>query len=333
MSTNTIKQPGIQRLFLHIMEQNRLQHAYLFEGKTGTGKKETALWVSQGIFCLNPNGSEPCLICNNCQRIATHQHPDIVEVAPDGLSIKISQVRELKENFSKSGMESRKKIVIVEDIEKMTNQAANSLLKFLEEPDGEFTMFLLTTAKHRLLPTILSRCQLIHFPQLSKDKQREVLEEAGLSKERASLFSHLTADTQEALALSEDENVENLVKAVWKWYAYLSKKDDQAFIYVHTDIMPLVKDKKEYMLTLDLLLILLQDVLNSQIAPDYAHAFLGKKESIQKDSDRFSSLVIADMMEIVLLSKKKLESNVAAQGVFENCSIEILNRLAKQPNA
>src|SRR5699024_9220826 len=121
--------------------------------------------------------------------------------------------------------------------------------------------------------------------------------------------------------------------AVWKWYAYLSKKDDQAFIYVHTDIMPLVKDKKEYMLTLDLLLILLQDVLNSQIAPDYAHAFLGKKESIQKDSDRFSSLVIADMMEIVLLSKKKLESNVAAQGVFENCSIEILNRLAKQPNA
>ncbi|GAA0368203.1 DNA polymerase III subunit delta' [Alkalibacterium iburiense] len=327
MSTNTIKQPSIQRLFLHLLNNNTMQHAYLFEGKMGTGKKETALWTSQGIFCENRNEEGPCQSCHNCQRIRTHHHPDIVEVEPDGLSIKINQVRALKEEFSKSGMESRKKIVIVEDVEKMTIQAANSLLKFLEEPEGEITVFLLTTAKHRLLPTILSRCQLIHFPQLPKAQQRLLLEEAGLSKERAALLCHLTSDKAEALELSEDENFQNIVKAVWKWYVFLSKKDDQAFIFVHTDIMPLVKDKKEHTLVLDLLLILLQDVLNSQITNEHVFAFIKKEEDIKRDADRLSSLALANMMEIILTGKKQLESNVAAQGVFESCTLQLLNEL------
>ena len=324
MSTNTIKQPSIQRLFLHLLKNNTLQHAYLFEGKMGTGKKETALWISQGIFCENRNEDGPCLSCHNCQRISTHHHPDIVEVEPDGLSIKINQVRALKKEFSKSGMESRKKIVIVEDVEKMTIQAANSLLKFLEEPEGEITVFLTTTAKHRLLPTILSRCQLIHFPQLPKEQQRVLLEEAGLSKEQSALLCHLTSDKAEALELSENEDFQKIVSAVWKWYAFLSKKDDQAFIFVHTDIMPLVKEKKDHTLVLDLLLILLQDVLNSQITDEHVLAFVKKAEAIKSDANRFSSLTLANMMETTLTGKKQLESNVAAQGVFETCTLQIL---------
>lgn len=327
MSTNTIKQPSIQRLFLHLLKNNTLQHAYLFEGKMGTGKKETALWISQGIFCEHRNEEGPCQSCHTCQRIRTHHHPDVVEVEPDGLSIKINQVRALKEEFSKSGMESRKKIVIVEDVEKMTIQAANSLLKFLEEPEGEITVFLLTTAKHRLLPTILSRCQLIHFPQLPKAQQRVLLEEAGLSKEQSALLCHLTADKAEALELSQNEDFQKILTAVWKWYSFLSKKDDQAFIFVHTDIMPLVKDKKDHTLVLDVLLIVLQDILNSQITEDYVFAFMRKEEEVKRDADRFSSLTLARMMEIVLNGKKQLESNVAAQGVFEDCTLQLLSTL------
>jgi len=323
MSTNTIKQPSIQRLFIQLLQTNRLQHAYLFEGKMGTGKKDMAKYVAKGLFCIEQTG-EPCQNCHACNRIETKQHPDVVEVEPDGQSIKIGQIRELKEAFTKSGMESRKKIVIVEDVEKMTNQAANSLLKFLEEPDGDILVILLTTARHRLLPTILSRCQLIHFPQLSKKMQRENLEAAGLSEDRAALLSQLTADTTEALELAENDTLKELIPVVWKWFSFIFKKDGQSFVFVHTDIMPLVKDKKDHMRTLDLLLILLQDILNSQVSEDYAVAYLKHKSAIQKMADSVSIVSLAHMMEHVLTAKKQLESNVAAQGVFEDCTLQLM---------
>ncbi|MER2063858.1 MAG: DNA polymerase III subunit delta' [Alkalibacterium sp.] len=323
MSTTTIKQPSIQRLFLQLIEKNNMQHAYLFEGKTGTGKKETALWIAQSLFCQNFSEG-PCGECHTCQRIASHQHPDVIELEPEGLSIKIGQVRELKQEFTRSGMEGRKKLVMVKDVEKMTTQAANSLLKFLEEPDGDIVVILMTTAKHRLLPTILSRVQLIHFPQLSKDQRMLALEEAGLSRERASVLSQLTSDTEQAIELSENENLTALIDAVWKWYLTVSKKDDQAFIFIHTDIMPLVKEKAEYHRVMDLLLVILQDILNTQLSKDYTAGYMKYQTKIQEEADRLSASTLADLMEIVLTGKKYLDSNVAAQGVFEKTAIEML---------
>lgn len=328
MSTNIVKQPSIQRLFLKLIEKNNLQHAYLFDGKKGTGKKETALWIAQSLFCLNYSDG-PCGECHTCQRIASHQHPDVIELKPEGLSIKIGQVRELKQEFTKSGVEGRRKLVMIEDIEKMTTQAANSLLKFLEEPDGDIVVILMTTAKHRLLPTILSRVQLIQFPQLSKNKRLTALEEVGLSKERASILSQLTSDTEQAIELSENENLTALIEAVWKWYGLVSKKDDQAFIFVHTEIMPLVKEKAEYHLVLDLFLIILQDILNSQISSDYSVGYYKYRDKIQEEAERLSAGTLADLMTVILTSKKYLDSNVAAQGVFEMSAINMLTAMKK----
>lgn len=328
MSTTTIKQPSIQQLFLKLIEKDNLQHAYLFDGKTGTGKKETALWIAQSLFCQDFSDG-PCGECHTCLRIASHQHPDVIELEPEGLSIKIGQVRGLKQEFTRSGMEGRKKLVMVKDVEKMTTQAANSLLKFLEEPDGDIVVILMTTAKHRLLPTILSRVQLIHFPQLSKEQRMLALKEAGLSKERAAVLSQLTSDTEQAIELSENENLTALIDTVWKWYLTFSKKDDQAFIFVHTDIMPLVKEKAEYHRVMDLFLVILQDILNTQLSKNYSVGYLKYQTKIQEEADRLSSATLADLMEIILTGKKYLDSNVAAQGVFEKSALDMLPVMKK----
>lgn len=325
MSTQYTRQPSIQRLFLQLVTNQTLQHAYIFEGKAGTGKKEMALWITQTLYCKEAKDSEgACQNCRTCHRIASHQHPDVLEIRPDGQSIKIAQIRELKEEFTKSGMESRRKIVIIEDVEKMTNQAANSLLKFLEEPEGEITVFLLTTARQKLLPTIISRCQIIQFPQLSKDDRLLALVDRGISKEKAAVLIHLTNNVETAVEMAEKDELNQLIKTAWKWFAYIAKGDDQAFVFVQTDIMPLTKEKNDQYLLLDLLLVILRDILNSQVSEHYAIGFLQHASKIKEEAERLRPITIAKWMENILMAKRYLDSNVAAQGVYEDAAVQMI---------
>ncbi|GAB2479455.1 DNA polymerase III subunit delta' [Alkalibacterium psychrotolerans] len=325
MSTQNTRQPSIQRLFLQLVTNQTLQHAYIFEGKAGTGKKEIALWVTQTLYCKEADKDEgACLTCQTCRRIASHQHPDVVELAPDGQSIKIAQIRNLKEEFTKSGMESRRKIVIVEDVEKMTNQAANSLLKFLEEPEGDIIVFLLTTARQKLLPTIVSRCQIIQFPQLSKEDRLSALVDRGISQEKAAVLIHLTNDAETAEEMAERDELNQLIKTAWKWFAFIAKGDQQAFVYVQTDIMPLTKEKSDQYLFLDLILLILQDILNSQVSDNYAVGFQQQASAIKEEADRLRPITIAGWMEIILMAKRYLDSNVAAQGIYEDCANQMV---------
>lgn len=142
----------------------------IFEGDQGTGKAELALWFAKHQFCLNLQEEMPCETCNNCLRITSKDHPDVVEIEPDGQSIKVDQIRALQSELTKSGFESAKKVVIIHQAEKMNMNSANSLLKFLEEPPANFMIILETQSLGKILPTIRSRCQIIHFQALSTER-------------------------------------------------------------------------------------------------------------------------------------------------------------------
>lgn len=327
MSTIVKKQTDIYELFSKLIQNQTLQHAYLFEGVAGTGKKEMALWIAKARFCPHYfEQNRPCGNCHQCQRIDTHQHPDIIEIKPDGLSIKVAQVRELKEEFSKSGVESKRKLFIIEDIEKMTQNAANSLLKFLEEPEGDTTALLITTAKQRLLPTILSRCQVIHFPVQPLEKRIKELEERGLTLSQASLTSRITHDADKAVSLANDETFQDTVKAVWNWFKLLAKQDEQAFVFVQTDLMGTVNDREAYQFVIDLLIIVYRDLLNLKYSDSVTLAFLNHESSMKQFADQLSSRKLITILEQLLEAKKKLNSNVAAQGVFEDIALQIALR-------
>lgn len=326
MSTIIEKQPTIYRLFSKLIAKQTIQHAYLFEGVSGSGKKEMALWVAKALFCPNfKEQNKPCDECHQCRRIETHQHPDVIEIKPDGLSIKIEQIRQLKEEFTKSGVESRRKFLLVEDSEKMTPHAANGLLKFLEEPDGEITVLLMTTAKQRLLPTILSRCQVIHFPVRPLEDRIEELVRRGIPESRATVLTRLTHDADKAVSMSEEEAFQDLVDILLRWFKLLSKKDEQAFVFVQTDLMSIARDREWQHRILDLLIILYRDILALYYQEDAGLAFSNQRNVLMQASTTLSSYQIASTLEIVLNGKRKLDSNVAAQGIFEDIAIQIIS--------
>lgn len=311
--------------FQRKLQKRTLAHAYLFEGASGTGKKELALWIAASLFCQNTQEGVACGECQNCTRIFEGNHPDIVMIEPEGLSIKVDQIRYLKSEFSKSGMESTQKVFIVTDVEKMTAGAANSLLKFLEEPSGKMYAFLLTTAKQRILPTILSRCQLIHFSPLPQEVLKQELQQQGVSENHAALLVHLTNDVSRAVEWSQDEWFIDAYEMIWKWFEKMAKGDRQSFVFVQTNMMNHFKERSQYQLVLELLLLIYRDALKlAYEASAEQLAFPRHQQELTRYVESKAPRRIVASIEEILESQKKLERNVNAQGIFEQLTIRLL---------
>lgn len=316
------KQPEISHLFMNLIKTNRLQHAYIFEGVAGTGKYEMARWIAQRLYCQKPtDDGSPCLDCNQCFRIQQGEHPDVTTLQPDGQTIKVDQVRAIKEEFSKSGMETRRKILIVEDMEKMTTNAANSLLKFIEEPEGEITIMLLTTEVQQLLPTIVSRAQIIHFPIRDIKIRIEDIQEKGIPREAATIIAYLTQDTDQAIAIYESEEFASIVEVVWKWFVLLHKNSDQAFIFIQTDLLEYAKNREQASLILELLILLYRDVTAICFEQDRVIAFSKYEVRLHEMASMKLQAKIPDILTLILSGKKKLGRYVSAQGVFEQIAL------------
>lgn len=148
------------------IKNEKLAHAYIFEGKKGVGKGLTAIEFAKAINCKN-NLDDGCESCSSCVKINNNNHPDVKVILPDGNNIKNKQIEEFQNEILLKPYESNKKIFIIECVE-MTTSAQNRILKILEEPPEYGMIIFVTENSHSLLPTIRSRCQTIKFHRISK---------------------------------------------------------------------------------------------------------------------------------------------------------------------
>lgn len=299
-------QPVVATQLFRSLKHGRLAHAYLFEGDSGTGKHEVALWLAKELLCLDKQEGQPCERCNNCTRINEGIHPDVMVLEPEGQTIKVDQIRNLQAEFAKSGYETKQKVFILKDAEKMNSSAANSLLKFLEDPASGILAVLETTSLGRILPTIQSRCQVLHFQPLSSEKLIEKLVAQGIGRESARLLCALTNSFDKAVEISQNEWFNELKGSVQQWFDYLRKRDPQSFIYVQKKLIKVMKDKQQQTMGLSILLYYYQDYLVQEI----------KKEGTKVAS-------INEELRLILTAEQKLAANVAFQGVAEQLAIRI----------
>ena len=167
--------------------RNKTSHAYLFRGPAGVGKKSLAMSFAAYINCLSPAESDACGCCSSCRKFISGNHPDLLSLEPHGAAVKINQVRELKNDITFPPFEAQYRVILIPDIHSTMRrkEVANSLLKILEEPP-EKTVFILTGDEAGdILPTILSRCQVIPFYALNYDELAVKLQEEGVSPEYA----------------------------------------------------------------------------------------------------------------------------------------------------
>lgn len=166
------KQPLFYEEIVNSIKNNKISHAYMIETNNYKEKDDLIMAFIKMLFCESHNTNlNNCNVCNVCKLIDNNSLSDFMVVGPDsGSWIKKDQVLEIKEKFKTTSFQDRPRIYLIKQAEKLNKQAANSLLKFLEEPDGNVIAILETDNRYKVLETIRSRCQ-IHT-LINKDKKR-----------------------------------------------------------------------------------------------------------------------------------------------------------------
>ena len=163
-----VGQEAVTQTLLNALKNKRISHAYLFCGPRGTGKTSTARIIAKAVNCLTTGGSgEPCNTCEMCKAINEGRALDVIEI--DAASnTGVDDIRTLRERINIAPAQARYKVYIIDEFHMLSTAASNALLKTLEEPPPHVIFVLATTEVHKILPTIMSRCQRFDFRRLSQ---------------------------------------------------------------------------------------------------------------------------------------------------------------------
>jgi len=163
--SEVVGQDPVTQTLRHAVESAKTAHAYLFCGPRGTGKTSTARILAKAVNCPDGAGGEPCNACDTCRSIAEGRALDVIEI--DAASNRgIDEIRSLREKANYAPSLARYKVYIIDEVHMLTEAACNALLKTLEEPPPHVIFVLATTEAHKVLPTIVSRCQRFNFHRL-----------------------------------------------------------------------------------------------------------------------------------------------------------------------
>lgn len=223
---------NIHEHFKTLISSGQLSHAYYLEGDDGSFAKE----VTRMMYCIN-NKEKNCS-CSNCRRILSNNHPDVTTVEADGLNIKVDQIREIVKTGALTSFSGEGQVFIIKDADKMNIQAANALLKFLEEPKENVTFFLVGMNKDALLPTIQSRVQSYKVaitPTLEKEAREKgyqfkalpIFERMGCTMDQVDKFANVADSWLDLINATMNAPYHEAILLAGKWDETFSDKEQK----------------------------------------------------------------------------------------------------------
>ncbi len=210
-----VGQEQVTQTLLNALTSGRVSHAYLFCGPRGTGKTTTGRILAKAVNCLTNGKGEPCNICSMCQATTESRALDVIEI--DAASnTGVDDIRSLREKVNYAPNQARYKVYIIDEVHMLSNSASNALLKTLEEPPPHVIFVLATTEAHKVLPTIMSRCQHFDFRRISQtdivSKLTRICDQEGIHMESEAL--RLIAKS----ATGSMRDAENLLEQLTTYY-------------------------------------------------------------------------------------------------------------------
>ncbi|HSQ89866.1 ATP-binding protein [Romboutsia sp.] len=288
---NIIGQEFAKKYLTNSMRNNKINHAYMFEGIEGIGKKKFAEELSKILL--------------NSQSVDSS--PDYINIYVDGNSIKISQIRKLQTDIIIKP-HNNYKIYIINDAEKMTIEAQNALLKTLEEPPEYAIMILITSNKEALLDTIKSRCEIIKFLPISLLELKNYLTKTGMDEQRAQLLATFSRGSiKKALELSESAEFAIMREDIQSYIQTILDKNIIDILEIATNMD---KYKKEVVNILDMMVNYFRDMMLLKEKVETSMIINSDKITfIQNMSKKITYSQVSKIIDIIEETKKKIRSN------------------------
>ena len=313
-------QPNVVRLFNNTINKNRLVHTYLFEGAKGTKKLDGAYYLASMILCSGD--TLPCLECSECLKVSNKTHPNVFYIEPVGDVIKKEQITNLEHEFSMTALSGSKRVFIINGIDKCNTQSANSLLKFLEEANENCYGILITENLNAVIPTIVSRSQVVHFKKVSKEIIESSLVNDGVDLKISKILSNITNDVDEAKSIISEGLLLDVIDGVKLIGKSIICGENSYLVYIDT-LRDLLKDKKEYNLVfLNILGLFLNDCIHKSIYDETNIIFTNEVNEISEyiSSDYNDNV---KMLEIILKYKERLRYNINIELMYCQMFIEL----------
>ncbi len=313
------EQPIAYKILINSIKKDRCSHAYLFETKHYANKKKFALAFAKYLLCPHNSADKDhpqCMNCTQCKRIDEGNFTELKIIEPDGLWIKKEQIDQLQKEFSTKSVESTKKVYIIHEAEKMNAAAANSILKFLEEPEENIIAILLTDNIYQLLNTIVSRCQIIPLNDHVSDQTSSMLEKV----------MHLIKQDNDISKedLSDEKNIDK-IKTVTKFV--------EQYETIHKDVLLSIKqlwfdtfsDKEKMIEGMELLMYFYKDILNVRLHSKI-ELFIDEKEIIDSLASKLSMNEVCDRLDVIINLKDYLKVNANINLFMDKLIIELERR-------
>ena len=293
-------------------------HAYLFAGPSGVGRRMLALRLAQALNCTQPiEPGIPCSQCRDCKQIEAMGHPDltIIQAESEGGTLKVDQVREARRTLTLKPYQSKYRVTVFLRFQEANDNAANALLKILEEAPSYVILILTADHPEQLLPTIVSRCEVLRLHSLSLDTVESFLSERGANPDQARLIAHISGGRLGyALRLMQDSStLEFRNEKLNETQSFTTAARVDKFAYAEK----LVKDKDTLRNVLLLWLSYWRDVLLCAGGSAVPLANIDRAKEIESLAERVSMSEVRRMVSKLEDSLSQLESNVNARLLTE----------------
>ncbi len=309
---------------------NRVGHAYIFEGPQGVGRQTLAKEFAKLLLCENPQQGEPCRACKSCSMCESGNHPDVqiitnqlYDATKKSKDVLVDTVRSMKKDIFIKPYASERKIYIVPNADTMNVYAQNSLLKVLEEPPEYCTIILLAENENMFLPTILSRTVTMKlFPLQRSHVESYLSQKYPQLKESAAAIAAMSGGCiGKAKILAESEDVTEIRNSVFDCIAALADKGNKS-IYDLT--LFLKQNKDEIRLVMDILQGLFRDLMFVKQTESFdGIANLDKLSEIEKIGGKINSDTPVKMLEILLKYNEYFSRNISHAQIAQCMSLEL----------
>jgi len=322
---NIIGQETAKKILQGFLKRKIFNRTFLLYGPGGTGKFTTALVFSQGINCLNINDNNPCFNCRVCVLTGNIKHPDLLVI--DGSTngnIKLEDSFKVHDFARTVPLEVRFKIVIIKDAHHFTTEAANNLLKILEDLPEYLTVILISSHPHLLLPTILSRAVKIQFFSLSQEQiESFLLNNYEITEGRAHLLSGLSLGSLgKAIDYISGDSFINMRKSVIN-YLYFLKSNRLIDAFTNLGIQD--KDSREESLKkLEILSLLVRDLLMYSAGLSHLIINIDLERDIKEICEGLDFEIIQECLSFIVNSiKSTTDYNVNPSLFWDKITIKI----------